>query len=391
MRLPRSSRLRFAAATALVAMLTACSTGTESAAPTGSPTASGEAIVVGVDLPLSGTSAAPAETMRKGFELTAKEINEAGGINGRPLTLDVQDDAGDPTTGVGLVDRFVQNGAVAIVGTYNSPVVLAQSEAVSRAEIPQLAFAISSAITRQNNRWVFQTGPTDAGQIEGIIARIKEQGLTRPALLTDTTAFGSTAKPVIEKGLADAGLTPVLSDTFATDATDLSSVLLKAKGSGADVVIAWTVGAPYATLATGAQQVGLGLPIIGTASAADPAVSRLAGAAANKIFYQDAMNRTKPAVAELVSRWSSEFGGTVPSDALSAHDMLTVIADALRVAGPDRAALRDQLETYRNPDLLSGRIGSVWEYSKDNHVGLRGGNLVWKEYRAGEPVVVEQG
>lgn len=383
-------RVLAAAGATLVTLLAACSVGTEPASPAAAPeAAAGDAIVVGIDLPLSGPSAAPAELMRKGFELTAQEINEAGGINGRPLRLDIQDDAGDPTTGVGLVDRFVQNGAVAIVGTYNSPVVLAQSEAVARAEIPQLAFAISSAITQQNNPWVFQTGPTDAGQIEGIVARLRDQGFSRPALLTDTTAFGSTAKPVIESELTEAGLAPVLSDTFATDASDLSAVLLKAKNSGADVVIAWTVGPPYATLATGAQQVDLGLPIIGTASAVDPAVARLAGPAADEIYFQDAVNREKPAVVEVVSRWSSEFGGEVPSDALSARDMLTVIADGLRAVGPDRQALRDHLETYRNPDLLSGREGSVWEFSPDNHVGLRGENLVWMKYEAGSVVLAE--
>lgn len=373
-----------AAVLTAAAVLAACSTGTDaSTQPTPAAAAPGNAITIGIDLPLSGPSAAPAESMRKGFELTAKEINDAGGVNGTPIALDIQDDAGDPTTGVALVDRFVQNGAVAIAGTYNSPVVLAQSDAVARAQIPQLAFAISSAITKKNNPWVFQTGPTDLGQIDGIVARLKSQGLAKPALLTDTTAFGAGAKPVLEQGLAAAGLTPVLSDTFAVDATDLSAVLLKAKQSGADHVIAWTVGPPYATLAKGAEQVGLGLPIVGTASAADPAVARLAGPAATNIFFQDAVNREKPQVKAIVEKWSGEFGGTVPSDALSAHDILTVIVDGIRAVGPDRAKLRDHLETYRNPNLLSGRIGSVWEYSPTNHVGLVGGNLVWKQYDNG--------
>lgn len=378
--------IAFLAATALAA----CSTDTDSSAsPSAAPAAADAGITIGIDLPLTGASAAPAENMRKGFELRAKEINDAGGVNGTPIVLDIQDDAGDPTTGVALVDRFAQSNAVAIVGTYNSPVVLAQSEAVARAQIPQLVFAISSAITRQNNPWVFQTGPTDLGQIDGIVEWLKSRGLTKPAILTDTTAFGSGAKPVLEQGLTEGGLTPVLSDTFAVDAADLSAVLLKAKQSGADHVIAWTVGQPYATLAKGAQQVGLGLPIIGTASAADPAVARLAGDAADNLFFQDSVNREKPQVKEVVERWSAHFGGTVPSDALVAHDMLTVITDGLRAVGPDRAKLRDFLETYRNDTLLTGRIDGVWQYTPQNHVGLVGGNLVWKQYDKGTIKVVD--
>ncbi|MBM9466692.1 ABC transporter substrate-binding protein [Nakamurella leprariae] len=399
--------LRLASIAALGLALAACSTGTGStgaetsssssaassasssgdAAPTG---AAGEPIVIGIELPLSGASAAPAEQMRKGFELTAAEINDAGGVDGRPIELDIQDDAGDPTTGVALVDRFVQDGAVAIAGTYNSPVVLAQSEVIGTAEIPVLAFAISSQITRQQNPWVFQTGPTDQGQIAGIIERFKAEGLTKPALLTDTSAFGSTAKPVLEQALNDAGLAPVLSDTFAVDAADLSAALLKAKDSGADSVLAWTVGQPYATLALGAQQVGLGLPIIGTASAVDPAVARLAGDAADELYFQDAIDRSKPQVQELSERWAAEFdGGQVPSDALSAHDILTVITESLAESGPDRAALRDAMEIFSSDEMLSGRIGSSWTYSADNHVGLGGGNLVWKKYENGAVVTVD--
>ena len=388
----RVARAALGLSAAMALALTACSTSTDAvtSAPE-STAASGSEIVIGVDLPLSGPSSSAAEKMRKGFELAAAEINDAGGVNGSRIVLDFQDDAGDPTTGVALVDKFVQNGAVAIVGTYNSPVVLAQSDAVAAAKIPQLAFAVSSAIAEKKNPWVFQTGPTDVGQIDGIVARLKKLGLSRPALLTDTPAFGTTAKPLLEEKLSAAGLTPVLSDTFATDAADLSSVLLKVKQSGADAVVAWTVGTPYATLGKGAQQVGLGLPIFGSASAADPSVPELAGPAADEIYFQSVIDNDKPAVREVAQRWASEFPEGVPSEAFQARDMLTVIVDGVRAVGPDRARLRDYLETYSSSELLSGRVDSVWKYSADNHVGLGGENLVWNVYRAGVVQVVDDG
>ncbi|OAA25379.1 amino acid/amide ABC transporter substrate-binding protein, HAAT family [Frankia sp. EI5c] len=383
----RSWAARMAVGLSAVIALAACSTSTESTTEeAAAPAGDGKAITIGVELPLSGPTAASAEHLRKGFELTAAEINEAGGVNGSPIRLDIQDDAADPTTGVALVDRFAQNGAVAIVGTYNSAVVLAQSEAIAAAKIPQLVYAISSAITEKKNPYTFQTGPTDVGLITGIVERMKSKGLSKPAILTDTTSFGASAKPVLEKYLSADGITPALNDTFAADAADLSAVLLKAKNSGADSVVAWTTGPAYATLATGAQQVGLTLPIFGNGSTAEPSVARLAGSAADVLYFQDSIDDGKPAVKETAARWAKEFPDGVPSEAYAAHDMLTAVAGALAESGPDRVKLRDALESYQSTELLTGRAGSSWAFSADNHVGLVGGNLVWLTYDGGQAV-----
>jgi len=389
---PRTGRsLALVLSLLAVLALAACGTSddrSEGATTTTAAKGAGEPIVIGVDLPLSGPSAGAAERMKKAFELLAAEINANDGVNGSEIVLDIQDDGGDPTTGVALIDRFNQAGAVAIIGTYNTPVVLAQSDAILAAKIPQLAFAIGSSIGEKQNPWVFQTGPTDKGQIDGLIEYFKANKITKPAILTDTSAFGTGAKPVLEAAFAEAGITPALNDTFAVDATDVSPVLLKAKQSGADAVVVWTVGPPYAVFATGAQQVDLGIPIFGTASAADPNVAKLAGAAANNIFFQNSIDPQKPAVVEVSNAWADEFDGTVPAEAFSAHDILTIIVDGLKKVGNDREALRDYLDTYTSTSLLAGRQGGTFEFTPTNHVGLGGGNTVWNKYVNGEFTVI---
>ena len=51
-------------------------------------------VKVGVAGPFSGNAAAFGEMIKRGAELKAKQINEAGGINGMKLTLDFGDDTG---------------------------------------------------------------------------------------------------------------------------------------------------------------------------------------------------------------------------------------------------------------------------------------------------------
>jgi branched-chain amino acid transport system substrate-binding protein len=343
-----------------------------------------DVITIGIDLPLSGPAAEAAKSLQRGFELTAEEINAAGGIDGAEIVLDIQDDEGDPTTGVALVDRFVQNDAVAIIGTYNSPVVLAQAESVAEAEMPQIVYAISQAIADLENPWIFQLGPTDSGQIEGILERMAEAGLSKPAVLTDTSGLGSFALPTIEAALEAAGVEAVQFNTFAPDAADLSSVVLQASNAGADSLIVWTTGPAYATIVAGSSQVGWTGPIFANASAADPSVARLGGDAIEQLFFQDSIDRTKDEVIAVSELWASEFPDGVPSEALAARDMLTMVVDAVTAVGTDRAAIRDYLEQYSSTALLSGSAGSTVQFAPGDHVAITTENIVWKTYRDGE-------
>ena len=49
-------------------------------------------IKIGVYGPLSGDSAMVGQTLLAGVQLATKQINEAGGIDGRPIELVVEDD-----------------------------------------------------------------------------------------------------------------------------------------------------------------------------------------------------------------------------------------------------------------------------------------------------------
>ena len=59
---------------------------------------SSEPIKVGVFAPLSGANAAVGQSEVEGVEMAVEEINNAGGIAGRPIELVIADDENDPTT-----------------------------------------------------------------------------------------------------------------------------------------------------------------------------------------------------------------------------------------------------------------------------------------------------
>ena len=82
---------------------------------------SGDPVPIGAALPLSGAAAADGVEFRQGLELAAEEINEAGGILGRPIELHVQDtgDMGADNTAQAMQRLIDLNNVHAIINGYN--------------------------------------------------------------------------------------------------------------------------------------------------------------------------------------------------------------------------------------------------------------------------------
>ncbi len=95
-----------------------------------------------------------------GLELAVRDVNEAGGIVGRPLELVVRDTAADPRRAAAAVDELARLGVAAVAGEYHSVVA---REAAARADALGLPFLCSSAVldalTERPTEWVARLAP----------------------------------------------------------------------------------------------------------------------------------------------------------------------------------------------------------------------------------------
>src|ERR1700722_7205023 len=98
-----------------------------------------------------------------GFELAVGDVNDAGGIGGRPLELVVRDTAADPQRAVAAGDELDRLGVAALAGEYHSVVARA---AAARADALGLPFLCSSAVldalTQQPTEWVARLAPAQS-------------------------------------------------------------------------------------------------------------------------------------------------------------------------------------------------------------------------------------
>jgi branched-chain amino acid transport system substrate-binding protein len=106
----------------------------------------GEPILIGLEGPMTGDYAYEGQGFVKAVELLVNQVNEAGGLLGRPVELVIEDDAGDPTQAALVADRLVDAGVVAVIGAYNSTATEPASEIYNEAGI--LHITPSSTATR---------------------------------------------------------------------------------------------------------------------------------------------------------------------------------------------------------------------------------------------------
>lgn len=77
---------------------------------------------VGLEAPLSGPLATLGDSMLTGAQLAAMELNRAGGVLGRTVTVIPIDDGGDKAIGVPAAEAAIAAGLDVVVGPYNSGV-----------------------------------------------------------------------------------------------------------------------------------------------------------------------------------------------------------------------------------------------------------------------------
>jgi branched-chain amino acid transport system substrate-binding protein len=178
-----------AAAAVMLATATACSsaagssatsaspasTGATSSASTGEVGSTGSAIPIGVIGSYSGSQASSTGGVPMVAQAWADTVNAAGGLDGHKIQLFVEDDAGNPATGIQDANVLVQQDkVVAIVGDASN-VDSAWAPIVEKAGVPVVG-GLSLNETFLTNPDFFASGTNIIALQYGLVATAKKFG-----------------------------------------------------------------------------------------------------------------------------------------------------------------------------------------------------------------------
>ncbi len=198
----------------------------------------GEPIKIGLQGPMTGDYAYEGQGFVKAVQLLVDQVNEAGGLLGRPVELVIEDDAGDPTQSALVADRLVDAGVIAVIGAYNSTATEPASEIYAEEGI--LHITPSSTATRLTQKGFTQFFRVcfldDRQALFAVMAMDQVLGAKKIGILHDNSTYA--------KGLADwtkiyaeeAGLEVAFFDAINPDDQDFSPILTNIGNAGLDVV-----------------------------------------------------------------------------------------------------------------------------------------------------------
>ena len=124
-----------------------------------------EEIQIGAAAPLSKPgSVTGGLVMQVAYAIAVDDVNEAGGILGKPVNLIIHDSEGLPEKGTAISERLItQDCVVAIVGGYHSAVGLTMKEVSNKYHVPTIfAETYNNDITGVQYPEVFRIAPTSA-------------------------------------------------------------------------------------------------------------------------------------------------------------------------------------------------------------------------------------
>src|SRR5499433_2092008 len=192
----------------------------------------------GVGGPITGPNAATGAQMKNGVEQAAADINAAGGILGKKLTVQFGDDVSDPKQGVSVANNFAADGVKFVIGHYNSGVTIPASEVFQENGILQITPASTNPKVTERNMWnIFRTCGRDdqQGQVAGEYIAKHYKG-KKIAVVHDKTTYGKGLADEMKKTINKAGIKEVLYEGINTGEKDFSALVSKIKQSGADLI-----------------------------------------------------------------------------------------------------------------------------------------------------------
>ena len=211
-------------------MLTACGSGG------GSSSGDGDTVKVGLLHSLTGSMAISEKSVRDAEVLAIKEINAAGGVNGKQIEYVEEDGASEPSTFATKAEKLIDSeGVSTIFGCWTSSSRKAVKPIVE--EYGSLLWYPVQYEGMESSSNIVYTGAAPNQQIVPAIDYLLDQGYKKFFLLGSDYVFPRTANMIINAQLEAKGAKAVGEEYADMDQTDFAAIISKIEAAKPDVII----------------------------------------------------------------------------------------------------------------------------------------------------------
>ena len=195
-------------------------------------------ITIAVAGPLTGTESAFGRQMKNGADQAVADINAAGGVLGKKLALDAEDDACDPKQARSVAEKIAGAKIPFVAGHFCSSSSIPASEAYADGNVLQITPASTNPLFTERKLWnVARVCGRDDQQ--GLIAAAyiaKNYKGKNVAILNDKTTYGKGLADETKKSLNKAGITEKLYESYNKGDKDFNAIVSRLKLEKIDLV-----------------------------------------------------------------------------------------------------------------------------------------------------------
>ena len=218
--------------------------------------AAGQALKVGAVLPFSGGLELFGNQAKLGLDLAVKEINEAGGVLGRPLELLYEDNKTDPKTSVERTTKLIKRDEVlAITGPITSNARDAMSPTCERLRTP-LLYATNYE-GGACGRYIFSFNTVPNQELAKLLPHMHETAGTRYYMFGADYVWPQKMFETADELVAGLGGTVAGKEFTPWGVKEFAPVIRRIADSGAKVLIFALPGADGITFIKQAEGFGL--------------------------------------------------------------------------------------------------------------------------------------
>jgi len=319
---------------------------------TGSSTSSttGDIIKIGAIGPLSGAASTYGISVKEGAQLLEKEVNDAGGINGKKIQFIFEDDQAEPNSSMQAFNKLVDDEKVcAILGPVTSGATLAVAPNATSRQIPMITpTGTEPTITKVGGEYMFRGCFVDSFQGE-VLAKYSSE-----TLKSKTAAVLYNSGSDYSKGIADsfkakfeaAGGTVGEFLTYNDKDTDFKAQLTKIKSLNPDILVLPDYYNVVGLIAKQARGMDIKSQLLGGDGWESEELAKIGQDAVNGALYINHYysGDQDTAVKSFVDSYKKDYNKEPDAFAALSYDTSKILVKAIEKAGKtDGAAIKDAL------------------------------------------------
>ena len=318
-------------------------------------------ITIGVAGNFQDPSSAP---MQHAAQLAALEINQAGGVRGRPIEILLRDDHEDADSAIMIATDLYRAGVVAVVGHGFSAPTIAAAAVYNGGQDPvvQISPSASSPEVTEAGPYTFRLCPTDLAHGAALARWVRRDlRMSKGAILYVNNAYGRGFRTTFAEEFDSLGGEIEVAFPFLGSSPDVGPLLDRIARPEIQFLVVAGYLSDAEEILLQADQRGITIPVLGGDGL--EGVERL-GPLAEGIYVTAGYLPTTdtPRNRAFVESYQAMFPDEPPPNisAAGTYDAIHLLRDIIARVGTDRTRIRDALAALGTTDApFEGVLGTV--------------------------------